>query len=397
MDDLDRALKIIRKAHEEEENPKARLSLRAAYPHHDFNNLLTSIIGYCDFLREDLGQSHPLGKMVDGIRESGMQAAALTNQLLAFSRKQVLQPKLININEIVAGMENMLARLIGEDIKVVTDLNPELGQTKVDPDQIKQIILNLASNARDAMSKGGIFTLATENKEIDVGDVDSQLGATVGHYVVLSVSDTGSGMDGETLAHIFEPFFTTKEVGKGTGLGLASVYGIVKQSGGYIHASSELGSGTKFRIYFLRVYSAVPEHKPPAKIQESLGGSETVLLVEDAIQVRQMLSLFLQKKGYTVLEAANAAEALQIAKESKQPIHLLLTDMVMPGMSGPELAEHLTVHRKDMKVLYISGYASHPLVQHRMPQDRTFLSKPFDSETLLRKVREVLDAPKGKG
>ncbi len=365
---------------------------------HDFNNLLTGIIGYSDLLREELGRSHPLDKMVQGIRESGEQAASLTNQLLAFSRKQVLQLKVIDLNEIVTGMEDMLYRMIGEDIELVTNLDPELGQTKVDPDQIKQIILNLATNARDAMPEGGSFTLATENKEIEEGDVERQLGATVDHYVVLSVSDTGSGMDEEKLAHAFEPFFTTKEVGKGTGLGLASVYGIVKQSGGYIQVSSDPGIGTKFQIYFPRVSRTIPEHIPPAEIQEPPRGTETILLVEDAIQVRQMISSILKKNGYTVLGASNGAEALQIAKKSKQPIRLLLSDMVMPGMSGPELAEQLTVHRKDMEVLFISGYAAHPLVQNRLTaKNRNFLSKPFKPETLLRKVRELLDAQKGMG
>ena len=365
---------------------------------HDFNNLLTGIIGYSDLLREELGRSHPLDKMVQGIRESGEQAASLTNQLLAFSRKQVLQLKVIDLNEIVTGMEDMLYRMIGEDIELVTNLDPELGQTKVDPDQIKQIILNLATNARDAMPEGGSFTLATENKEIEEGDVERQLGATVDHYVVLSVSDTGSGMDEEKLAHAFEPFFTTKEVGKGTGLGLASVYGIVKQSGGYIQVSSDPGIGTKFQIYFPRVSRTIPEHIPPAEIQEPPRGTETILLVEDAIQVRQMISSILKKNGYTVLGASNGAEALQIAKKSKQPIRLLLSDMVMPGMRGPELAEQLTVHRKDMEVLFISGYAAHPLVQNRLTaKNRNFLSKPFKPETLLRKVRELLDAQKGMG
>ncbi len=286
---------------------------------HDFNNLLTGIIGYSDLLREELGRSHPLDKMVQGIRESGEQAASLTNQLLAFSRKQVLQLKVIDLNEIVTGMEDMLYRMIGEDIELVTNLDPELGQTKVDPDQIKQIILNLATNARDAMPEGGSFTLATENKEIEEGDVERQMGATVDHYVVLSVSDTGSGMDEEKLAHAFEPFFTTKEVGKGTGLGLASVYGIVKQSGGYIQVSSDPGIGTKFQIYFPRVSRTIPEHIPPAEIQEPPRGTETILLVEDAIQVRQMISSILKKNGYTVLGASNGAEALQIARGC--PIH----------------------------------------------------------------------------
>ncbi len=279
---------------------------------HDFNNLLTGIIGYSDLLREELGRSHPLDKMVQGIRESGEQAASLTNQLLAFSRKQVLQLKVIDLNEIVTGMEDMLYRMIGEDIELVTNLDPELGQTKVDPDQIKQIILNLATNARDAMPEGGSFTLATENKEIEEGDVERQLGATVDHYVVLSVSDTGSGMDEEKLAHAFEPFFTTKEVGKGTGLGLASVYGIVKQSGGYIQVSSDPGIGTKFQIYFPRVSRTIPEHIPPAEIQEPPRGTETILLVEDAIQVRQMISSILKKNGYTVLGASNGAELFRL-------------------------------------------------------------------------------------
>ena len=342
---------------------------------HDFNNLLTAIIGYSDYLQEELGEAHPLGKMVGEIKKSRWEAAALTAQLLAFSRKQVLQPELLDLNAVVGDMEEMVRRLIGEDIDLVTELSPELGKTKADPAQIKQIILNLASNARDAMPEGGNLTLSTENLELGEDDLSGRLGATVGRYVILTVSDTGSGMDEETLEHVFEPFFTTKKLGKGTGLGLASVYGIVKQSGGYIQVLSKLGSGTKFRFYFPQTSKPVGQRKPPAAIRESLRGSETILLVEDEIKVLRIVRLYLQREGYTVLEARNGAEALQVVKESKQPIHLLLSDVVMPVMSGPELAQLLTAQHKEIKLLYTSGYADHPLVQPRFPEQSMSFSR----------------------
>ena len=361
---------------------------------HDFNNLLTGIIGYSGILMDKLGPAHPLLTKAEQIKKAGEQAASLTNQLLAFSRKQVLQPQIIDLNDIITDMNEMLRLLIGEDIDLVTDLGTELGKTKADPAQIKQIILNLASNARGAMPKGGRLIITTDNVERKQTDDYPNLGAQDRQQVMLTVSDTGSGMDTETLSHIFEPFFTTKEPGKGTGLGLASVYGVVQQSGGHIQVSSTPGHGTKFHIYFPRVSGTVRQQKLPVEVRESFSGSETVLLVEDADVVRELAKEGLAEEGYTVLDARNPAEAIRICSQ-KQTIHLLLTDVVMPGMSGSELAQLLTAQHKDLKVLYTSGYASHSLVHHDLPkQELAFISKPFALKALQRKVREVLDAPK---
>ncbi|MCH7978144.1 MAG: PAS domain S-box protein, partial [Acidobacteria bacterium] len=366
---------------------------------HDFNNLLTGIIGYSDVLLKKLGPGHPLLKQAGQIKKAGDQAAVLTGQLLAFSRKQVLQPQVVDLNEIVAGMDEMLRRLVGDNITLVTSLRPALGKTTADPGQIEQVILNLVSNARDAMPKGGTLTIATENIERKQATGYPGPETKAGRHVMLTVTDTGSGMDGETLAHVFEPFFTTKEKGKGTGLGLASVYGIVRQSGGHIQVSSELGRGTKFQIYLSRVDEdkTLPAPKPDSVQPVPSGGWETILLVEDSDQVRELVCQCLQDEGYTVLAASKSAEAVQIAAKGKQKIGMLLTDVIMPGMSGPDLAQIILKDHKDIKVLYLSGYSDHPLVRQGISKPNiSFLAKPFTLEALLHKVREVFDVSKSR-
>ncbi len=364
---------------------------------HDFNNLLTGIIGYSDLLMKKLGPDHPFLKQAGQIKKAGDQAAVLTGQLLAFSRKQVLQPQVVDLNHIVTEMDEMLRRLLGEDITLVTALSPALGKTKADPSQIEQVILNLVSNARDAMPEGGTLTIATKNIERKQTNGHPGPKTKARRHVMLTVSDTGRGMDGETLEHIFEPFFTTKEKGKGTGLGLASVYGVVQQSGGHIQVSSTPGQGTKFQIYLSQVDIAASTPKPDAVQPVPSGGRETILLVEDSDQVRELVCQCLQDEGYTVLAASISAEAVQITKEGKQKIDMLLTDVIMPGMSGPDLAQLLTKNRKDLKVLFLSGFSDHPLVQQGISKPNiSFLAKPFTLEALLHKVREVFDASKSR-
>ncbi|HXF92328.1 MAG TPA: response regulator [Nitrospiraceae bacterium] len=361
---------------------------------HDFNNLLTVINSYSAMLLGDIDFDSPLRKGIEQIKEAGHRAALLTRQLLAFSRQQVLEPKVLDLNAVVSTSSKLLRRLIGEDIELVICADPSLGRVKADPGQIEQVIMNLAVNARDAMPKGGQLTIETRN--IELGEASPLKPASVepGRYVMLAVSDTGCGMDAETQARIFEPFFTTKELGKGTGLGLSMVYGIVKQSGGYIWVSSELGKGTSFTIYLPQVDDP-SELLEPAPVPDLAGrGSETILLVEDDEMVRVLTRTILQMRGYTLLEARNAKEAIHLAEEHNEPIHLLLTDTVMPGLSGPELAERVASARPDMKVLYMSGYTDKVIALNAGRDLRTvFLQKPFTPEALARKVREVLDSP----
>ncbi|MCZ6491298.1 MAG: response regulator, partial [Acidobacteria bacterium] len=366
---------------------------------HEFNNLLTSILGYSELLLKKRRGDPFLSKQIAEIKKAGEQAASLASQLLAFSRKQVLQPQVLDLNEIVTEMKETLRGLLGEDIMIMTALSPELGRTKADATQMRQMILSLASNARSAMPRGGKFILATENAELSEAELSEDdesgiAGAPAVRHVLLTVSDTGTGMNADILSHVFEPFFTTKEVGKGTGLGLATVYGIVQQSGGRIRVSSEPGRGTKFQIYLPRVDKPVSQPKRAATRRRRAGGAKTVLLVEDTIQVRQMVRLFLQRAGYTVLEASDGAEALQIAQQSRQPIHMLLTDVIMPEMNGPDLAARLTEDLTEIKVLYMSGYSNHPVVQESvLKAGASFIAKPFTPDTLLQKVREVFDTP----
>jgi PAS domain S-box-containing protein len=361
---------------------------------HDFNNLLTAIMGYSDLTLTGMESGAPLRKDVEEIKKTACRAAALTRQLLVFSRQQVLQPKVLDLNAVVANMNTMLPRLIGEDIELITLLDPGLGRVKADAGQIEQVILNLAVNARDAMPQGGTLTIETANVVLDEGYVNRHPTVKAGPYVMLAVSDTGCGMDPETQSRIFEPFFTTKEEGKGTGLGLSTVYGIVEQYCGSIWVYSELGMGTTFKVYLPRNEEASATVESDSACAPSPHGLETVLLVEDEEAVRQVSYEVLRRNGYTVLVAHNGEEALQVCERYKGSISLLVTDVVMPGMSGRELAESLARSRPDMKVLYTSGYTDDAVVRHGvLKAGMAFLQKPFMTEALARKVRDLLDAP----
>ena len=360
---------------------------------HDFNNLLGVIIGYSQILKRKLGAGSPLLECAEEVEKAGQRAVSLTRQLLAFSRQQILTPAVLDLNSLVVGMEKMLPRLIGEDINVSVRLAPEIGRVKADHGQIEQVVMNLAVNARDAMPQGGELTIETANADLDENYARHHPGAKPGPYVVLSVTDTGLGMTAETLGHIFEPFFTTKEVGKGTGLGLATVYGVVKQSGGYVWVDSAPGEGASFQIFLPRVEDSVTQVATSMTPAETLKGGETVLLVEDADALRKLARSFLEDRGFKILTAANGREALQVAGLHKGPIHLLLTDVVMPGMNGRVLAEHLLPKRPEMRVLYISGYTDSFIAGHGVLEQGThLLHKPFTEEALISKVREVLDA-----
>ena len=359
---------------------------------HDFNNLLTVISGRAqiELLRPEL--SGPSRRNIDLIAEAASRASTLTKQLLAFSRKQVLQPRVLDVDIVVARMEPLLRRLIGEDIDLVTATEPVLGRVRADPGQLEQIVLNLAVNARDAMPQGGRLTIETANVELDEAYARQQADVHSGPYVLLAVSDTGVGMDAETQAHLFEPFFTTKGVGEGTGLGLATVYGIVKQSGGHITAYSEVGRGTTIKIYLPRVDAASEVRGAEPEPVVLRRGSETVLLVEDDEAVRELTREVLEMQGYTVLAVADAGEAPGVLERSSRPIHLLVTDVVMPRLSGRELTERLRSLRPGLRVLYISGYADTAVVHHGVLDPGTpFLQKPFTPDALLRSVRKVLD------
>jgi len=358
---------------------------------HDFNNLLTAINGYSELTMRKLRPEDPLRRNIEEIKKAGDRAAGLTRQLLAFSRKQVLQPKVFDLNTVVAELEKMLHRLIGEDIQLKTALHANLGSIKADPGQIEQVIMNLVVNARDAMPHGGKLTVETLNINLDEEYAAHHVAVKSGSYVMLSVSDTGCGMDEETQARIFEPFYTTKEQGKGTGLGLSTVYGIIKQSGGNIWVYSEVGQGTTFKIYLPRTASGAPEYKRSTEPERSLRGSETILLAEDDEMVRNLVRTVLGTYGYQILEAVNGAAALSICEDSAEPIHLLLTDVVMPEMSGRDLANRFNHLRPDSKVLYMSGYTDESIVHHGvLDADAYFIQKPFAPDSLARKVREIL-------
>jgi CheY-like chemotaxis protein len=361
---------------------------------HDFNNLLTVIMGRTELLLRPLKPEDPLHRGISLIRKTAGRAAELTCQLLAFSRKQVLQPRALCLNAVVSNMERMLGRVIGEDISLVTVLDPMLGRVRADPGQIEQVIMNLAVNARDAMPDGGRLTIETANVELDAARARRHAGSSAGPHVMLAVTDTGIGMPREVQAHLFEPFFTTKEPGKGTGLGLATVYGVVKQSGGYVHVYSEPGQGAAFQIYLPRVHEAVETVEHETTLGESPRGTETILLVEDEEGVRELARDILRASGYTVLDAEHGGAALLTCERYAGAIHLLVTDVVMPQMSGRELAERLTQVRPDMQVLYISGYTDDAVVRHGVREaDIAFLQKPFMPDVLARKVRDVLDRP----
>ncbi len=357
---------------------------------HDFNNILSIIMGHGELLLNTAELNERARKGLEQIRRAAERAASLTQQLLAFGRKQVLQPKVLDLNEAVSDFQKMLARVIGEDIELVASLHPSLNPVRVDPGQVEQVLMNLAINARDAMPQGGRLVMETSNAEISAQQ-GRDLDLPSGHYVMLKVSDTGHGMDAATLAHIFEPFFTTKAVGKGTGLGLSTVYGIVKQSGGGIQAESEMGRGTSFRVY-------LPAEKGPVKVEKQIedadvrGGRETILIVEDEPDLRQLTRIFLQDYGYRVIEAANAEQALKIAEGLAGPLDLLLTDVIMPGLSGRQLAERIHSKRPETKIIYMTGYTDDMVVQHKVLEPGTnMLQKPFSCRDLAQKVRSTLD------
>ena len=363
---------------------------------HDFNNLLTVIRGYSELLLARLAATDPIRKDMEEVKKAADRASGLTRQLLAFSRRQFVAPKVFEVNALVTNMDGMLRRLLGEDIiELCLELKAHVGSIRADPGQIEQVIMNLAVNARDAMPTGGRLTIETQTVTLAQGGVSEVPGLDPGSYVRVSVRDTGLGMDEETQSHLFEPFFTTKAKGKGTGLGLSTVYGIVKQSGGSITVESHPGKGTTFKIYFLRVEEGSPGTEGPAENSDPARGRETILLVEDEPSVRGLVFEALRINGYTVLEARHGIEALLMGTKHLGPIHLLLTDVVMPQMSGPEVADKLTSLRPDMKVLYMSGYPDHPVFgQGGLKKATAFLQKPFAPNVLVQKVREVLDSVK---
>ena len=362
---------------------------------HDFNNMLTVINGYSEMTLQLLKADDPLRSNLKQIKEAVERAAALTRRLLAFSRKQVLEPRVLDLNAVVTNIEKMLTRTIGEDIALTASLTPGLGRVKADPGQIEQVLMNLAVNARDAMPQGGKLAIETANVELDENYARGYTVVRPGLYVMLAVSDTGCGMDAETQRHIFEPFFTTKEPGKGTGLGLATVYGIVKQSGGFIWVSSEVGKGTTFKMYLPRVEEEPDAVLPCAVRAASQKGAETILLVEDDEPLRKLTLAILQHGGYYVLTAADREEALRLCGRHQEPIHLLLADVVMPGMSERELMARLPALHPETKILYMSGYTHDTIVRRGvLNEGLAFLQKPFTTDSLLCKVREILDAAK---
>jgi len=361
---------------------------------HDFNNVLTAITGFSSLLLDELPAEDPKRQDVEEIRAAAARAATLTRQLLAFSRRQVLQPVVLDVNTLVRTLDRMLQRLIGEDVKLETRLAPSLAAVRADPGQLEQVIMNLAVNARDAMPRGGRLTIETADVVLDEAYARQHPGAKAGPQVLLAVTDTGTGMDAETRSHIFEPFFTTKGLGQGTGLGLSTVYGIVQQSGGHIAVYSEPGRGTSFKIYLPQVPDAVPGAEALSAQIPAAGGRETVLLAEDDPAVRDVTSEILAQRGYRVLRAPDGQSALEIARSHAGEIPLLVTDIVMPGMTGPELATALQAERPGVRVLYMSGYTDDSVVRHGvLAEGMPYLQKPFTPDALARKVRELLDRP----
>jgi hypothetical protein len=361
---------------------------------HDFNNLVAAIAGHGDLMLRRLGPQDPLRPNLEQIRAAADRAATLTKQLLAFGRKQVLQPRVVDLGEVVEQSASLLRRLIGEDVEL-TIHKKTAARVRADPVQVEQVVMNLAVNARDAMPRGGRLTIELDEVRLDQSYALNHVPLMPGPYVMLAVSDTGHGMDAETKQHIFEPFFTTKEVGKGTGLGLATVYGIVKQSGGYVWVYSEPGQGSTFKVYLPRV-EETPETValPPAAPRSTVAATETILLLEDDAGVRELLREVLAEEGYQVLEASQPSEALRMARGHRGRIHLLLTDMVMPGMTGTDLARELARERRDLRVLYMSGYTAGAVADRGMVAEPSlFLQKPFSTDELYAKVRAALEGP----
>ncbi|MEO8900848.1 MAG: response regulator [Polyangiaceae bacterium] len=361
---------------------------------HDFNNLLSIVLSYSELIASGLAEDDPIRADLTQISEAGLRAAGLTRQLLAFSHRQVLQPRIVDLTQIVAKMTIMLTRLIGEDVELIARAAPLMCRISADPGQLEQIVMNLAVNARDAMPRGGKLTVETTNVLLDEAYASEHVGVTAGPHVLLSVTDSGVGMERATLARIFEPFFTTKELGKGTGLGLATVFGIVRQSGGSICVESEVGRGTTFKVYFPSHDGALsPQALPAALERPSLFGTETILVVEDDELLRSLARTILTKFGYVVLDAQSAGDACLLCEQHTGVIDLLLTDVVMPRMNGRQLAERLLVVRPGLKVLYMSGYTNDAVVQHGvLGSVINFLQKPITPDALARKVRDVLDA-----
>jgi two-component system cell cycle sensor histidine kinase/response regulator CckA len=359
---------------------------------HDFNNLLTVITGHADLVLGAAAPDDPARSDLEELRKAAERAAGLTRQLLAFARKQILEPRVLKLNDLVLEMDKLLRRLIGEDIELITLPAPDLGRVKVDLSQIEQVLINLAVNARDAMPDGGKLTIETRNVVLDDAYAQLRVGVSPGSYVMLAVSDTGIGMDQATQQHIFEPFFTTKAAGRGTGLGLATCYGIIKQHGGNIWVYSEVGHGSTFKIYLPCVEEAADPAAQPNLPHEMPRGAEVVLLVEDEPAVRNLVARVLRGQGYTVLEAGNGGEALELIQTQAGVIDLLVTDVVMPEMNGKTLADHMVRRYPEIRVLFISGYTDRAIVHHgRLEPDVTFLQKPFAPLALAQKVREALD------
>jgi signal transduction histidine kinase len=359
---------------------------------HDFNNILTTITGHSELLAGQLDAGDPRRKHAEQIEKAAYMAAALTRQLLTFSRKQAIEPRVLNLNSVVLNVEKMLRRLIGEDVEFCTLLDPAAGNIKADPGQIEQVVMNLAVNSRDAMPAGGKLTVTTANITLGNDRLAEFPGLSAGHHVMIAISDTGTGMNAQVQSHLFEPFFTTKPPGKGTGLGLATSFGIVKQNKGHISVQSELGKGTTFQICFPRVAAALDPARVRVPLVEPAGGDETLLLVEDEPMVRELAAATLRTKGYTVYEAVNGEEGLRMASQLNGSIDLVLTDVVMPVMGGKEMATALNSARPDLKIIFTSGYAEDALGQHDvLRRGMAFLQKPYMTTTLTRKVREVLD------
>jgi PAS domain S-box-containing protein len=364
---------------------------------HDFNNLLLVISAYAELMLDSLAAEDPLRRNVGEIMTASRRAADLTRQLLAFGRKQLQLLQVLDLNTVIGEITAMLPRLIGEDIELVFVPEQGLGKVKADPVQIEQVLMNLAANARDAMPGGGTLTIETATVQVDESYVQRHSIVPEGDYVLLTVADSGQGIAAEHMPHIFEPFYTTKEAGKGTGLGLATVYGIVKQNAGFVWVYSEPGLGTTFKIYLPQVHSLTSEVRIAKPVESSSRGCETLLLVEDEASVRQASRQFLTRSGYNVLEATDGADALRTSREHAGPIHLMVTDVVMPRMGGPKLAELLADERPEMKVLFVSGYAENTVLQHgKIDVSTRFLQKPFSLKMLARKVREVLEASEAR-